>query len=78
MQLRQYLSGEALQMIENLGHSATAYQVAKERLGRKYMGQRRQIAIYLEDLGQFRQILSGNTKDLEQFSNLLDSAKQKY
>lgn len=32
LQLRQYLSGEALKVIESLGHSATAYQAAKERL----------------------------------------------
>ena len=36
LQLRQYLSGEALKEIETLGHSESAYQVAKERLERKY------------------------------------------
>ena len=35
LQLRQYLSGEALKLIQNLGHSAVAYQVAKEKLERK-------------------------------------------
>ena len=35
LQLRQYLSGNALKVIENLGHSATAYEAAKERLERK-------------------------------------------
>lgn len=30
LQLRQYLSGEALNCIENLGHSAAAYSAAKE------------------------------------------------
>ena len=30
LQLRQYLS-ETLKAIENLGHSAAAYQIAKER-----------------------------------------------
>lgn len=38
LQLRQYLSGEALKVIENLGHSSTAYKAAKERLERKYGG----------------------------------------
>lgn len=74
LQLRQYLSGEALQAIENLGHTATAYEAAKDRLERKYGGKRRQIAIYLEDLEHFRQIRPGNAKDLEQFSDLLDIA----
>ena len=45
LQLRQYLSGEALNVIENLGHSSTAYEAAKERLERKYGGRRRQIAM---------------------------------
>ena len=34
LQLRQSLAGEALRTIENLGHSATAYHIAKERLER--------------------------------------------
>ena len=53
LQLRQYLTGDALKVIENLGNSATAYEAAKERLDRKYGGKRRQIAIYLEDLENF-------------------------
>ena len=56
LQLRQYLSGEALKAIENLGHSAAAYQIAKERLERKFGGQRRQIAIYLEELQNLRPV----------------------
>ena len=32
LQLRQYLSGEALNVIENLGHSSNAYEAAKEHL----------------------------------------------
>ena len=74
LQLRQYLSGDSLKVIENLGHSATAYAAAKERLEQKYGGMRRQIAIYLEDLEQFRPIRSGNAKDMEKFADLLDIA----
>ena len=36
LQLRQYLSDEALQAIESLRHSATAYEAAKECLEHKY------------------------------------------
>ena len=61
LQLRQYLSGEALQAIESLGHSATAYEAAKER-----------IAVYLEDLKKFKQVRTGNAKDLEKLADLLD------
>ena len=32
LQLRQYLTGEALKMNENLGHSAFAYEAAKKCL----------------------------------------------
>ena len=74
LQLRQYLSGEALKVIDSLGHSATAYEAAKDRLERKFGGRRRQIAIYLEELEQFRQIRTGNAKDIEEFADLLDIA----
>ena len=74
LQLRQYLSGEALKTIENLGHSGAAYEAAKERLEWKFGGMRRQISIYIEELENFRQIRVGNAKDLEQFSDLLDIA----
>ena len=60
LQLRQYVSGEALHTVENLGYSPTAYEAAKDSLERKYGGKRCQISIFLEDLEQFRQIQSGN------------------
>ena len=74
LQLRQYLTGEALRCFENLGHSAIAKEAAKERLERKYGGKRKQIAIYLEELEQFCYIRAGNAKDLESFADLLDVA----
>ena len=74
LQLRQCLSGEALNVIESLGHSAAAYEAAKERLERRYGGERRQVAIYLEDLDKFQQIRPGNAQDLEQFADLLEIA----
>ena len=65
LQLRQYLTGEARKVIDSLGHSATTYEAAKERLDRKYGDRRRQIAIYLQELEQFLQIRSGNAKMLK-------------
>ena len=65
LQLRQCLAGEALKAIESLGHSAAAYQAAKERLERKFGGQRRQIALYLEEIDNFRPVCPGNSKDIE-------------
>ena len=74
LQLRQYLSGEALTVLENLGHLSTTYEAAKERLERKYGGRRRQIAMYIEELEQFKQIRSCNARDLDNFADLLDIA----
>ena len=65
----QYLSGEAL---ENLGHAAAAHQIAKERLERNFGGQWQQMTIYLEELDNLRPVMFGNSRDLEQFSDILD------
>ena len=72
LQLHQYLSGEALKAIENLGHSAVAYQIAKESLERKFNGQHRHMTMYLEGLENLRPIRCGNSRDLEQFADILD------
>lgn len=74
LQLRQCLAGEALRAIEGLGHSATAYQTAKERLDQKFGGQRNQIALYLEEIDNFRPIRPGSSKDIERYADLLDIA----
>ena len=74
LQLRQNLAGEALKTIENLGLSGAVYEAAKERLEREFGSMRRQIAIYMEELENFRQIRNGIAKDLEQFADLLDIA----
>ena len=74
LQLRQYVAGEALNTINGLGQSAQAYQVAKERLERKFGGKRRQVLIHFEELEHFPQIRVGNPNDLEQFADLLDNA----
>ena len=72
LQVRQYLSGESLKAIENLGHSAAAYQIAKERLEREFGGKCRQMAIYLEELENLKPVRCGNSRDLEQFEDILD------
>ena len=74
LQLRQYLSGEALKVIDSLGHSAAAYEAANDRLERKFGGKSRQIALYLEELQEFTQIRQGHAKDIEEFADLLDIA----
>lgn len=72
LQLRQYISDEALKAVENLGHSAIAYEAAKDRLERKFGGQRQQVMRHLEQLDSFRPIRAGNLKDLKKFADILD------
>ena len=72
MQLRQCLTGEALEAIERLGYSAKAYETAKDRLERKFGGQKRQIALYLEEIDSFKPVRYGNPKDLKKYADLLD------
>ena len=72
LQLREYLSGEALNVIDGLGHSESAYQIAKERLERKYGGKRRNIALYLEEITKFKPIRQNNSEDIEKLADLLD------
>ncbi|XP_046584141.1 uncharacterized protein LOC124291243 [Haliotis rubra] len=72
LQLRQCLTGEALKVIASLGHSAAAYDIALERLERKYGGKRRNIALKLEEITKFKPIRAGNARDLEKFADLLD------
>ena len=74
LQLRQSLTGEALKVVQGLGHSATAYEVAKERLERKFGGKRRWIAIRLEELANIRPVRPNNAADIEKFADVLDLA----
>ena len=71
--MRQCLQGEALKVIENLGHSVAAYEAAKSPLERKHGGKRRALTLCLEELEAFKQIREGNEKDLEKFAELLDA-----
>ncbi|XP_065182634.1 uncharacterized protein LOC135813469 [Sycon ciliatum] len=74
LQLRQYVTGEALRAIEQLGYTAEAYRISLERLERKFGGQRRQVAIQLETLEVFQPIQRYNPQALEKFADLLEIA----
>ena len=74
LQLRQYLKGRSLKSVEDLGHSEAAYEAAKERLERKYCGERRKIRKYMEDIDRFPSMTVENANRLDKFSNLLDVA----
>ena len=49
LHLRKCLSGEALNVIDGLGYSMSAYKIAKERIERKYGGEKRNLNLYLEE-----------------------------
>ena len=72
LRLWECLQGEPLRVIENLGHSAAAYEAAKSRLERKYGGKRRALTLRLEELNAFKPVREGNERDLGKFSELLD------
>ena len=72
LQLRQYLYGEALKVVEPLGHSAAAYETAKERLKGNFCGKRCQISLHLEELEDFQPFHPGNARDLKSLADLLD------
>ena len=72
LHLKSYLSGEAAEVIKNLGHSASAYEVAKERLGRRYGGARRRNALLLEQIENFPIIKPNSASDLAKFADILD------
>ena len=74
LQLRQYISGEALKAIENLGHSGFAYESAKERLKKKYGGQRRKVMLHMDELENFKPICADHPKDVKKFPAFLDIA----
>ena len=76
LQLWQYLAGEALKTIENPGHSGAAYEAEKERLERIIGDMRCQIAIYMEELENFRQSRNGNAKD-GSWNGRRDSARER-
>ena len=77
LHMKQYLSGEPLNLIESLGHSSTAYMMAKEKLQRKYGGKKRELAIFLDKLDSFPQLKTGDPRSFEAFADLLDTAVMK-
>ena len=72
LQLRNCLQGEALKCIETLGHTGAAYQAAKERLERKFGGQRRQLALHMDDLDQFHPMKAGSPNEIDKLADILD------
>ena len=58
--------------MEPFGHSAAAYEAAIALLERKLGGQRRKLALHLDELENIKSLRPGNTGDIERFADLLD------
>ena len=72
LQLRQHLSGEALKIVEPLGHSAAANEAAIALLEREFGGERQKLALHLEELENIKSLRPRNAGDIERFADLLD------
>ena len=77
MHLHECLSGEALNVIDGLGHSESAYAVAKERIERKYGGYKRNITLILEELERFKPLRQKRAKDIEKLAYFIDNLVMK-
>ena len=75
--LHESLSGEALNVIDGLGHSESAYAVAKERIERKYGGYKRNITLILEELERFKPLRQKRAKDIEKLAYFIDNLVMK-
>lgn len=65
LQMCQDLSGAAIKAIDGLGHLVAVFNAAKARLDRKYGENQHQVALFIEELDQFKPIRPGNAKDVD-------------
>ena len=59
-------------IVEPLGDSAAAYKAAIALLERKFGGERRKLALHLQELENIKSLRPGNAGDIERFPDLLD------
>ena len=72
LRLQSSLSGKALMMVKDLGYTDNAYTRAKEKLEKKYGGERRTQITHLTTLRAWPKLKAQNLEDLEEFVALLD------
>ena len=65
LELEAYLVGKADDALEGLDYSETAYETAKMRLLRKFVGPRRQVQNQIEKLQSMRPFLVDNVKHFQ-------------
>ncbi len=73
LRLQNSLSGKAhLALVKDLGYSVNAYERAKEKLERKYGGERRLQMKQLTALRGWQKVRSRNLEDMENFQSVLE------
>ena len=65
LQLRQYLGGEAIRLVENMGFGPGALSKSLDRLKARYGGDRRMIMLLNEEIEKFKPIRNNELKDIE-------------
>ena len=72
LRLQNSLKGKALKMVKDLGFSSNAYERAKEKLDKKYGGQRRLQIKTLTTLKNWKKVQHKSLSELEEFLTVLD------
>lgn len=72
LRLQNCLYGKALTMVKDLGYSMNAYERAKEKLEKKYGGERRLMIKHLLALRGLQNVRSRNLEDMENFLVILE------
>ena len=72
LRLQSGLTGKALALIKDLGYSVHAYERAKEKLERKYGGERRLQIKHLTALRGWQKVRPRNLEEMESFQGVLE------
>ena len=71
LRLQSSLTGKALTLVKDLGFSINAYERAKEKLEKKYGGERRLQIKHLTPLRGWQKVRPRNLEDMENFQGIL-------
>lgn len=72
LRLQSSLTGKALALVKDLGYSVNAYERAKEKLEKKYGGERRLQIKHLTALRGWQKVRPRNLEDMENFQGILE------
>ena len=72
LRLQSSLTGKALALVKDLGYSVNAYERAKEKLEKKYRGERRLQIKHLTTLRGWQKVQPRNLEDMENSPGILE------